>query len=176
MNPDYEKEYLYTKADVDSIYDAKSMQNIRVNNRSDTKSNMYGGYSREAAIRLNVMAKERVIKAALLLLMKYKNLRLVLENVETQEAWGPMDPLMHCRNYICRLYDYDKKYMREFLGEWGDHCKDTFLLLLTEQDFEPRYSADDHQNGIKPGEYDDKTLVELRLATKIYKAYKETIK
>jgi len=176
MNPEYEKDYLYTKADVDSIYDPRSMKNTRVDNRADTKSKVYGGYSKEAANKLNVMAKQAIIRAALLLLMKYKNLRLTLENVETQEAWGPMDPLMTSRNYLCRIYDNDKKYMREFLGEWGDHYKDTFILLLTERDFEPKYSPDDYQNGIKPGEYDDKTLVELRLATKIYKAYKETIK
>ena len=165
MNPDYESKYdqIYRKTNVDMIYNSNPSKSMSATSAAQSAQQ-------------KIMARKVLIKEALLLLAKYKNTRLLLDDMTAQEAWGPMDPLRNSyASYVLRIVDADKRYMKEMLGDWSG-VRDTTLILISEFDFEPQYTAEDFQNGVKSGEYDIKTLVELRLATKIYKAYKQANK
>ena len=169
MNPDYESKYeqIYKKTEVDSKmnYDPRSMKNVASSSAT----------SAAQRAQEKIMARKSIIKEALLLLAKYKNTRLLLDDLTTQEMWGPMDPLGHMANYILRLVDADKRYMKEMLGDWSG-VKDTMLMLISEQDFEPQYTPTDYELGIKREDYDIKTLVTVRVAAKIFLAWQNANK
>lgn len=166
MNPDYESKYdqIYRKTEVDkkTIYDPASMKSVSATSAAQKAQQ-------------KIMARKSVIKEALLLLAKYKNTRLLLDDLTAQEMWGPMDPLGHSTNYVLRLVDADKRYMKEMLGDWSG-VKDTMLMLISEFDFEPQYTPTDHELGIKREDYDIKTLVTVRVAAKIFLAWQNANK
>lgn len=168
MNPDYESKYeqLYNRTEVNdnakTMYDPASMRStsaVKEAQRAQQK----------------ILARKSIVKEALLLLAKYKNTRLLLDDLTAQEMWGPMDPLGSATNYVLRLVDADKRYMKEMLGDWSG-VRDTMLMLISEFDFEPQYTPTDHELGIKREDYDIKTLVTVRVAAKIFLAWKNANK
>ncbi len=166
MDPDYLKKYeqIYKKTEVDNrmMYDPASMKSVSATNAAQSAHQ-------------KVMVRKSLVKEALLLLAKYKNTRLLLDDLTAQEAWGPMDPVGYSTSYILRLVDADKRYMKEMLGDWSN-VKDTMLMLINESDFEPQYTPTDYELGIKREDYDIKTLVTVRVAAKIFLAWQNANK
>ena len=187
MNPDYEDIYQYTKKDIESIADKvyskynddKWDKNNKSSayDKSNVKSSMTAS-SLEQRRRQKIEERRAYIKAALMMLKKYKGCNIQMQDLETQEGWGPMDPLARVMNYIVHFIDEDKYFQLQYSGYGmnnpGLYCK--FIMLINESDFDPHYGPQDYEAHIKQGAFPPDTLICVRLAVKIYKAWKEHIK
>ena len=176
MNPDYEETekqlYTYSREDIDSVIYAASQNKSKQNSTASMTARI------EAERKQQLEDWKLHIKAALMMLEKYKGCHLALDDISLQAMWAAEDPLGGPKNCVATIRDMDKFHQLQYTGFGMDnpglYCR--FVMMLTNEAFSKSYTPDDYNNGIKQGEYPTDTMICMRLAVMIWKAWKQHIR